>query len=85
MCRHKWQFSCWNENDPNLYKLKRATIEDILFHECMIVAHLAATGLLKDNTKGETHYVAAGVSPKWMRGLTPCVKIGAHSFFNDVP
>ena len=84
VCRKKWQFSCWNANDPNLHKLKRVTIEDTVFHECLIVAYLATAGLLKDNTKGATHYVAAGVNPKWMRGLVPCAEIGAHSFFNTV-
>ena len=84
VCLHPWQFSCWNKSDPNIHKIKRATIADPLFHECLIVAHLAVAGLLKDNTDGATHYVAAGVNPKWMRGLTPCVTIGAHQFFNDV-
>ena len=84
VCRKKWQFSAWNENDPNLHKIKRVTIADLVFHECIIIAHLAAVGLLKDNTEGATHYVAPGVNPKWMRGLTPCVVIGAHRFFNTV-
>jgi spore germination cell wall hydrolase CwlJ-like protein len=41
-------------------------------------------GLLKDNAEGATHYIGKGANPKWMRGLTPCVEIGAHRFFNDV-
>ena len=85
VCRHPWQFSCWNENDPNLHKLRRVTTADMTFHECVIIAGLAVVGLLKDNTDGATHYVAAGVNPKWMRELIPCVEIGAHKFFNTVP
>src|SRR3546814_2812197 len=38
VCRKSWQFSCWNENDPNLPKLRSVTLDDPGFRDCMHAA-----------------------------------------------
>ncbi len=84
VCRKKWQFSCWLENDPNFATLRAVTKANPLFRDCLVVAELACAGLLGDSTKGATHYHAPSVKPRWARGKKPCVVIGAHSFYNNI-
>lgn len=87
-CRAPWQFSCWNENDPNLPKLLAVTMDDRRFSSCMAVAAVALSGVLDDPTQGATHYHTVKSPPnvkqwppKWAASLTPTVTIGAHIFY----
>lgn len=82
VCRRKFQFSCWNENDPNLPKLKKVTGDDLPFETCVAVATRAVDGLLADSTGGATHYHHRATRPNW--ATTPCARIGSHLFYNDV-
>lgn len=84
VCRKPWQFSCWNENDPNLSKLKAADLGDEAFRKCMFAALGAISGWFPDPTEGSRHYHTKGVSPEWSRGKTPVCTIGVHRFFNDI-
>ena len=84
VCRKPFQFSCWNDNDPNLPKLKKVNLNDSNFAECVSIAKVAVNGLLDDSTVGADHYHTTGVSPNWSQGKTPCVKIGTHLFFNNI-
>ena len=85
VCKKKWQFSCWNVNDPNLHVLKSVTKSNPTFRECLVVAELAYSGLLKDNTLRATHYFnSSHASPKWAEGELPCVVIGRHAFYNSI-
>lgn len=86
-----WQFSCWNESDPNRKKILAVTAGDKAFAECIVVARLAIAGLIVDNTKGSTHYhtTAMGFPPSWrqpnqLKDPEPVVIIGKHSFYNNV-
>ena len=82
VCRKKFQFSCWNENDPNLPKLKVVTAATPPFETCVAVAKRAVDGLLADLTVGATHYHRRDIRPGW--ATTPCARIGDHVFYNDI-
>jgi N-acetylmuramoyl-L-alanine amidase len=89
-CQRKWQFSCWNDNDPNRDKILNVKATDVHFAECIVVAKAAIAGCLVDNTKGSTHYHVSsmGFPPSWRAkgedDHEPAVIIGKHSFYNTV-
>lgn len=84
VCLKPWQFSCWNDVDPNREKLDRVDAANSVFKTCLRVARRAVGGVLKDPTEGATHYHAIGIEPPWARGRTPAANIGRHLFYNDV-
>jgi spore germination cell wall hydrolase CwlJ-like protein len=84
VCRYKWQFSCWNKNDPNRPKLLAVGLGDAAFRECMMAALLAVSGQRPDPTSGATHYHTKSVSPKWAEGQKPCRIIGVHKFYKGI-
>lgn len=84
-CTAKYQFSCWNENDPNSEKLKTVTDEDPSFAAALDIAADAVDGYLQDITGGATYYyVKNSPMPTWADGKTPCAAIGRHLFFKDI-
>jgi hypothetical protein len=85
VCEAPFQFSCWNEDDPNRAKLKAVNLADPIFVKCLSIGASAVDGTLADPTSGATHYFVNGTKvPAWSVGKTPCVTIGAHLFFNNV-
>lgn len=84
VCRRPWQFSCWNEGDPNRSKIERADENDREFASCLRIARRAIQGALADPTRGATHYHAQVVAPPWAAGREPSAVIGRHRFFNNV-
>jgi spore germination cell wall hydrolase CwlJ-like protein len=84
VCRRPWQFSCWNESDPNRAKLEKVGMDNPAFRQCVRVASQAVAGTLDDATGGATHYHTAGIDPPWSRGRIPSATIGRHLFYNDV-
>jgi spore germination cell wall hydrolase CwlJ-like protein len=84
VCRWPWQFSCWNENDPNLAKLTSVTLDDQAFQHCMYAALAAVLGQAPDPTSASTHYHTLSVSPNWAAGKEPVTIIAVHKFYNDV-
>ena len=89
VCLKPWQFSCWNERDPNLEKLKSVTSAQPVFLECWTIAELAVAGCLHDKTDGATHYMTVARREKgwpkdWGDPKTPSKHIGAHLFYNDI-
>lgn len=48
-CLKKWQFSCWNENDPNRKIITDISLDNKRFAECYEIATAAVDGLLEDN------------------------------------
>lgn len=85
-CLKPWQFSCWNDNDPNKKIIQNVDLTNKRFAECYEIATMAANGELEDITKGATHYYnpKACNQPKWAKGKTPCVVLGHHLFFNNI-
>lgn len=84
VCRKPWQFSCWNETDPNRAKLERADESDRVFRICVRIARRAISGSVADPTEGATHYHTSTCAPAWAKGKIPSAEIGNHLFYNDV-
>ncbi len=84
VCLKPWQFSCWNDEDPNKEKLLKVTSGNSVFKTCQRVARRAVRGGLKDPTDGATHYHVRGIEPPWARGRETCAQIGAHLFYNNI-
>ena len=84
VCLKKWQFSCWNTDDPNREKLLRVTSSNRIYQSCLRIARRAIAGTLKDLTSGATHYHTNRAFPPWARGRMYACEIGNHQFYNDV-
>lgn len=84
ICRRPWQFSCWNEGDPNRAKVEAVTAKNKVFQTCMRIARRAVAGTLEDPTGGATHYHHHDARPPWARRRAPSAEIGNHLFYNDV-
>jgi spore germination cell wall hydrolase CwlJ-like protein len=84
VCRKPWQFSCWNDADPNRAKIEAVGRDDRNFQSCLRIARRALAGTLKDPTGGATHYHAKDATPPWAKGRKPSAGIGNHRFYNDV-
>lgn len=80
-CLKRFQFSCWNKNDPNLDKVLKVTSADKQFIECLLVAKRAVSGELKDFTHGATYYHTRAIKPYWARKKSPCYETGNHLFY----
>ncbi|MCR9254692.1 MAG: cell wall hydrolase [Alphaproteobacteria bacterium] len=84
VCTKPWQFSCWNEDDPNLPKLLAVTDEDPNFLAAVNAAGKVLWGNGQDPTGGADHYVNLKVAqPDWAMTFTQTAVIGAHTFFDS--
>ncbi len=86
VCLKKWQFSCFNEDDPNLPLTASPPMREP-FTQCELVAELALSYLLHDNTGGATHYANLDVCyPKWIKSpkMQHLCKIGRHTFYKEL-
>lgn len=79
-----YQFSCWNENDPNRVEVLNVEFDNKDLQKCLYAVLGVFTNLEPDPTYGSTHYHADGVSPDWADGKVPVCSIGGHRFFNDI-
>lgn len=85
VCVKPWQFSCWNENDPNRSKILAVTLDDPLFAAATSLAAEAINGTLGDRTGGADSYYAIGTTmPFWAKTLEPCYSNQHHWFFRTV-
>lgn len=82
-CLKRFQFSCWNKNDPNFWKVRLVTNDDKIFVECLKIAERAVAGNLKDFTGGAVFYHAKSIKPKWAEHKIPCFKTGNHLFYKE--
>jgi spore germination cell wall hydrolase CwlJ-like protein len=87
VCRAKYQFSCWNVNDPNFAFLSGSrVIPKSEYQECEDAALLVLAHYQPDITLGATHYYAKSIAaPAWTKDATRTVQIGSHIFYKDVP
>ena len=74
-----YQFSCWNENDPNRKIILNATAEQLA--TARSIADKAIAGELPDITGGATNYHAKSVNPYWAASMTKTATIGNHIFY----
>lgn len=83
VCLKKWQFSCWNESDPNLSIVLAPEIKCTVFDLCLGVADLFLkknTSIL-DVTNGANHYHHRAIFPLWTVKKRPTCQIGNHIFY----
>lgn len=84
VCLKPYQFSCWNDDDPNLAKILLATEDEPIFATCVRIARRAVNGTLKDPVRGATHYHTLACSPKWAMSKVPVAQVGNHLFYKEV-
>lgn len=81
----KWQFSAFNESDPNRSQLDNVTDADPVFVQAVELSARNVRGELPDITGGATHYHSRFISPPfWARGATVSASIGDHIFYKGV-
>jgi len=85
VCQDPWQFSCWNKNDPNLFKLQAVDMADKVFRECYKAA-LEAIDSVNELPLTTRHYYATSMPspPFWAAGHEPVREHGRHRFFEGV-
>ncbi len=82
-----WQFSCWNEGDPNraamlnIETLPKAGRDYRLWLDAKRIAAEILAGRSTDPTGGALFYHSADVQPNWSAGIAPIARIGSHLFF----
>lgn len=88
VCLKPWQFSAWNDNDPNRSKLiGRINFNDKYFKEAFAVASITLlTDCTADITSGANHYLtwklAQSNPPSWYDESKITEKIGNHVFLD---
>lgn len=94
VCLEPKQFSCWNDDDPNLAKLLAMaaridatdTYPDKYYKQAYVIANAIAANTILDNTKGCRYYMELSLfqtkRPKWALAATNIKTIGNHVFFN---
>lgn len=89
-CRMPWQFSCWNENDPNRAELLALDLDSDAAAPCMAMARAALDETAPDPSNCATHYHTVASPwpdpdkrwpPKWADGKPPVATIGDHVFY----
>jgi N-acetylmuramoyl-L-alanine amidase len=82
VCQAPFQFSCWNDNDPNLPKLLAVTTDDPEFEMAVLIATQAMKRNLPDATDGADSYYALSMKepPVWAVRATRTIADGFHVF-----
>lgn len=80
----KYQFSCWNEGDPNRAYIEKLTAADTEYQWALYALLGAVTALVHDATCGSTHYHSLNADPAWAIGVTPVASIGRHRFYDNI-
>jgi spore germination cell wall hydrolase CwlJ-like protein len=85
VCLQPFQFSCWNDNDPNRKEIQAVTLDNPIFALCWHVSESLMHKKWPDLTKGATHYYAVSLPkvPFWAKN--PTVRIGHHIFCRVEP
>lgn len=83
VCKKPWQFSCWNQDDPNCQKMLEITDMDPQYAQALIIAQKAVDGELPDSTGGATHYHEYKILPKWAESMKKTTQIGNHIFYKE--
>jgi N-acetylmuramoyl-L-alanine amidase len=82
VCLEPYQFSCWNDSDPNRAKLLAVTTADPQFAEALKIAALVISGHAIDPTHNSDSYYSDTMDPpSWCEGATFTVQIGAQRFY----
>lgn len=85
VCKKKYQFSCWLENDPNYKKLISVDDSDRYFVQAKSIAQKAIDDELGDITGGATEYHTKSIKPDWNYSkLQRTASIGDHIFYKTI-
>lgn len=78
-----YQFSAWNEGNPNRAKMKALCPNDMLFDAALGMARAVFEGLDKhDPTNGANHYYSNRIPlPSWARGMKQTAEFNSHLFY----
>ena len=81
VCLKPWQFSCWNEGDPNRSKALALVPESQQYKAIADVVRYALEGY--DPTDGCDHYLVNSLRDKvfWAATNHPVCTIGDHTFY----
>ncbi len=94
VCLERLQFSCWNDDDPNLPKLLKLAnmivnatqIKDRSYFQAIAIAHDVTGGAFIDNTNGARFYMESKLfnlhRPVWAKEPIDTLVIGNHTFFD---
>lgn len=98
VCHAPWQFSCWNENDPNRVQILALTPAQLSGERALAVEVLDAEvgaghepdPTPSDPTKGADHYHtvarpawATEWPPRWARDYREVARVGHHVFYDS--
>lgn len=80
-----WQFSCFNQNDPNLAKILGLNANNPDLAYCQAVADIALLADNPDSTGGATHYHSTQAEPSWAssKQMIFLCRIGNHLFYRE--
>ena len=84
----RWQFSCFNENDPNLHQILNLSSKDPTLAYCQAIADAVIferqTGIGSDPSGGATHYhTVQGKRPAWADKMPFLRQVGSHLFYRE--
>lgn len=85
VCLAPLQFSCWNENDPNLNEMMVAAVGTTpRIREIKFIGAGIYQNMFRDNTSGSTHYLTTRLfhenPPTWATSGKVMATIGNHTF-----
>jgi spore germination cell wall hydrolase CwlJ-like protein len=82
VCQQPWQFSCWNENDPNRPLLDKIGPAEYVRQE--IVLKSVLDGKVPDPVAGAQFYFGDYIAPPpWAKTMIFTAHIGRHVFFRQ--
>jgi|GEM_PF-1301260 N-acetylmuramoyl-L-alanine amidase len=85
VCLQPWQFSMWNEDDPNgEHAMSMRPGDSASYDQCLAVARAAIAGRVADPTGGALHYAVSGLNPYWAADAKISAQIGRHTFYVGV-
>jgi len=86
VCLRPYQFSCWNESDPNrVLCLTLPRIPGVEEGPVFKLAQLVLAGSIEDVTRGADHYCVTDMPdpPEWASQYRAVREIGRHTFFDS--
>lgn len=82
VARQRWQFTAFNNDDPNRPKLEAVSDDDPEFQRAKRLALYAELGILWDITDGATHYHSDIIDrPSYLTNAEVTTNIGNHIFY----
>lgn len=85
VCQRRFQFTCWNESDPNRARLLALDKNSALYLRLYDVASRVLLSEVPDPTNSATFYRVIGWPASWANGRKPVATIGRHEFFKLGP